>query len=69
STEGRAVSHDELAARVKQEASTLDAIEIRADRRAPHGAVVEVLDVARRHGVFRVGIATQNAGRGDGPAP
>lgn len=40
---------------------------LRADRQVPHGRVVEVLDLARRHAVEQIGIAVSPGGAGSSP--
>jgi biopolymer transport protein ExbD len=69
--EGKAVNLDQLRARMRSlygqtpEAMVL----IQADRRARHGKVVEVMDLAKQVGFERLGIAIQTAGGGEAPPP
>jgi len=45
------------------------ALEVRADQAVRHGRVVEVLDLARRRGVERLGIAVRAGEASGAPAP
>ncbi|MBI3179249.1 MAG: biopolymer transporter ExbD [Deltaproteobacteria bacterium] len=59
--EGKAVSLDELEARLKEHhKQRADAmVIIQADTSTPHGKVVEVMDAARRVGFAQLAIATE----------
>jgi biopolymer transport protein ExbD len=55
--EGRSVPSADLAALFAERVEDVDVLEIRADRMAPHYAVVDVLDAARLSELERVRIA------------
>jgi len=71
--DGRAVDLEALGVyleeRVGADAAERFALEIRADQDVRHGRVVEVLDLARRRGVERLGIAVRSGEAPGAPGP
>lgn len=46
----------------RAQADALTEVLLRADRRVPHGRVIEVMDVAQRAGLSRIGFVTEAGG-------
>jgi len=62
----RSASLDALAALLEERAEGETDLLVRADEEVGHGRVVEVLDLARRHAVEKLGIAVAAGGSGSG---
>jgi len=66
--DGKAISFDEVAARIQEEqakanGAALNAI-ISADKETPHGAVVKLIDTVRKHGItdFAINVEAGSSG-------
>ena len=66
--DGKAISFDEVASRIKDEQAkangvALNAI-ISADKETPHGAVVKLIDTVRKHGItdFAINVEAGSSG-------